>query len=86
MLVMGNVILYATWQWFWIDLVSALPFEVLIPPDDTGEKSLSSKLFPLVKTVRLLRLGKITRFFATAGQDVLAVLASTLSSPPNSAP
>ena len=37
----------------------------------TGEDNMAGKLFPLVKTLRLLRLAKISRFLEAANQTII---------------
>jgi len=59
-------------RWFWIDLVSTFPLEVL-PLPQSAKDSAFGKVFPLVKTFRLLRLGKIARFMEKASATVLQV-------------
>jgi Ca2+-binding EF-hand superfamily protein len=59
-------------RWFWIDILGVLPFELILTKDETNEGgSELSKLIPLVKTFRLLRLGKIARFLQAASQAVI---------------
>ena len=47
--------------WFWIDILATFPFEIImgILGMETGD---NVKLFALLKTPRLLRIGRILKF------------------------
>ena len=47
--------------WFWIDLVATLPFEIIFAIIGK-EADENIKLFALLKTPRLLRIGRILKF------------------------